>query len=257
MTTLRHVKLNELGSASKSVERFIKDHITQLTPEIEQVICKLCDLKTVELSLVTDGQLTSEDLLKEYIAHAKDGGIIFGIDKQSIDSLLNMHLRINNETEEIETLTNTHIRLFRRLTTQLAKVLLGDTEIKPVNPDTARPSQQTMSIEVSHEGTKIAVVDLTLDEERLAHIRERFDTYPEVKADRVDQALQHVPVTLNCEVMRTSSILARIAELKEGDFLPMKKLSHVCVKVSGIEMFKGDLFNENNELGVKINEQLR
>lgn len=224
--------------------------------EIEQVVCKLCDLKDVEVSLVTDGLLTAEDL-RESVEKPEVGNIIFGIDRQSIESLLCMHLKIDQPEEGVEpTLTNTHTRLFRKLCAQVSQILMGDN-VKLGNADSVTPSMQNISMWISYNNTELAVFNLTLDNQCLNHIRDKLETFPEVDSKRIDKALQQIPVELECEVMNATKSLQHMLNLRVGDFLPMKKQSQTSVKVNGVEMYKGALVAKDNELGVKINEQLR
>ena len=253
---MRNVKLHELGKASKPIERFLINHTALYSSELEQIICKLCDLKDVEISFLAN-ETTIENDLRQSVECNQIGNIIFSASKQSVESLLCMHLKVENTYELSKLkLTNTHARLFNKVCIQIAKILMGD-HVELSNVDAVTSSEQSISMRVLHKNVELAMINLILDTRYLSYIRDQLETFPALEPKRIENALQQTPVELECEVMSATRSLQHMLDLRVGDFLPMKKLSQARLKVNGVEMYKGAVITTENALGVKVNEQIR
>lgn len=253
---MRNVKLHELGKACKPIEKFINSHTSYASTELELTISKMCDLKDIEVSFSTEEFEVKKDF-RGSVESKGIGNIIFSSDIQSIDSLLCMHLKIEetNKQDELK-LTSTHTRLFNKLCVQFSEILMG-TQVDLSNVDNLTPSGRRIVMTISHNNSGIAVFNLTLDTRCLHYIRDKLEAFPDIEANRVEEALQQIPVELGCEVMNATNSLQHMLGLRVGDFLPMKKQSQASLKVNGVELYKGELMTTNNVLGIKINEQLR
>lgn len=253
---MRNVALKELGSANKAIELFLNKHIMKQSHDIERIIGKACDLADVEVVTASDDVSQGREL-KECIQHPEHGHVLFSIDKHSIHSLLCKHLKVDADEADNIAITNTHKRFYNRLISQLSKALTLCDDIRLADPETFVASQIDVTLDIIHEGEKIASVGIALDTDYIDTLSKDHRPSTQVDSDIMARALQHVPVKVECEIMKATHSLDKVVSLKAGDFLAMKKLPQANVKVNGITMFKGLVTKQDRELGVKINEQLR
>ncbi len=253
---MRNVALKELGSSKKAIELFLNKHIKKQSHDIERIIGKACDLTDVEV-IVASGDVLQSRELKECILHPDHGHVLFSLDTRSIHSLLCKHLKVDaDETDDIA-ITNTHKRFYNRLISQLSKALTQCDDIKQADPETFVASQIHVILDIIHQDEKIASVSVELDTDYVDNLSKEHRPATRVDSEVMARALEHIPVKVECEIMKATHSLDKIVGLKTGDFLAMKKLPQASVKVNGTTMFKGLVTKQGKELGVKINEQLR
>ncbi len=249
---MRYIKLNELGKSSKPTERFLEEYVSNLINELEVVMAKLCDLKAINISFKTANDLGTK-ALTQGVTHPEIGSLVFSVDKESIESILCLHLKIESTASDSISLTATHSRLFERLSKNFATVLLGNGS-SPTNVEMISATEQHLSFGVFHGEKEVASFGVTLDTRTLSHVRDMLGAFPEVNAERVEKGLMQVPVDLDCEVMKTTTSLQQMLSLQTGDFLPMPKQKHTNVLINGVQVYSGTLTSIDNQLGVKINE---
>ncbi len=253
---MRNVALKELGSSKKAIKLFLNKHIIEQSHDIEKIIGKACDLTDVKVVVASDDVLQGREL-KECIQRPEHGNVLFSIDKHSIHSLLCKHLKVDlNEADDIA-ITNTHKRFYNRLIAQLSKTITQCDDIVVIEPEAFTVSRMDVTLDIIHQGDKIASVSIALDTNYVETLSKDYKPSTQIDAEIMAKALQRIPVKVECEIMRSTHSLDKVVNLKTGDFLAMKKLPQANIKVNGITMFKGLVTTQAKELGVKINEQLR
>ncbi len=253
---MRNVSLKELGSSKKAIELFLNKHIMKQSHDMERIISKACDLTDVEVVVAAEEVLQGHDL-KECVQHPEHGHVLFSIDKHSIHSLLCKHLKVHSDDDKEIAITNTHKRFYNRLIAHLSKALTQCDEVVLTDPELFVASHINLTLDIVHQGEKIASVGIALDTDYVDTLSKDNRPSTRIDADIMSRALQHIPVKLECEIMKATHSLDKVVNLKAGDFLAMKQLPQANVKVNGTTMFKGLVTKQGKELGVKINEQLR
>ncbi len=253
---MRNVALKELGSANKAIELFLNKHIMKQSHDIERIIGKACDLVDVEV-VAASGEVLNGRELKECIQHPEHGHVLFSIDKHGIHSLLCKHLKVDSDEADDIAITNTHKRFYNRLIFQLSKALTLCDDITLVDPETFVASRIYVTLDIIHQGEKIASVGIEIDTDYVESLSKNYRPSTQLDPEIMSRALQHIPVKVECEIMKATHSLDKVVNLKAGDFLAMKQLPQANIKVNGITMFKGLVTKQDKELGVKINEQLR
>ncbi|NOH30356.1 FliM/FliN family flagellar motor switch protein [Vibrio mediterranei] len=253
---MKKCSLTEFSNPSIKMRKFLLKHAGHFSNEVVDIFKFNFSCRHVKASF-SEAHKPPKNSIKTVLNIEDFGHVFFFIEPQAADILLYKHLNTPSPTRKSKrnssdtTLTQTHLRLFQKLTMAITNTLTADASHYAVEHTDHQPSDIGTTITFSFDDQQIDITFM-LDDRYVKKLRDMMESNETFDREEILNNLRYQPVELGCVMLHGQCTLHELSKLQPGDFMPMTLCKNLTVKVNGHPTFFGKLQSINSELGVEI-----